>query len=214
MTDNQKCSRCKCIKLLSFYKIRGNTGKYYKTCLLCCERIKCSLCDYKCNANSHLKRHIKVVHTQIKDVECSLCDFKCSANGDLKQHTLYHCSRNNNMSGLEYKTNNILIKLGYTEGKDYIYNSTYSKLTDYCGRLLRPDFRFHDHKIMIEADGIQHEKATSFSGYDADENFKKIQESDSMKNEFCKKYNYKMIRIRYDEKDIEKLLREELKEII
>ena len=42
MTDNQKCSMCGCIKLLTLYHIRKNTGKYYKTCIQCCKRFNCS----------------------------------------------------------------------------------------------------------------------------------------------------------------------------
>lgn len=80
---------------------------------------------------------------------------------------------------------------------------------------MRPDFRFHDHKIMIECNGIQHYNETSFSGYgDEEENFKYIQECDKIKNEFCLMYGYKMIRIRYDEKDIKGLLINKLAEII
>ena len=64
-------------------------------------------------------------------------------------------------------------------------------------------YTFHDHKIMIECNGIQHYNETSFSGYgDEEENFKYIQECD------------KIIRIRYDEKDIEGLLINKLAEII
>ena len=34
----QKCSRCGCKKLLKFFKVRENTGQYYKTCIKCCEK--------------------------------------------------------------------------------------------------------------------------------------------------------------------------------
>ena len=343
MSDTQKCSRCKCIKLLTLFNIRSNTNKIYKTCIQCCERFvcdrddckkkfsldstlqrhikavhdkikdcvcdrvgceyKCSLdsalqmhikavhdkikdcvcdrddckqkfssdsnlqqhikqvhdkikdfvcdrddCKYKCSFDCDLQKHIKAVHDKIKDCVCdrddckkkfsldstlqrhikavhdNIKDFKCDRDGctskfsskyDLQKHIKYNCTGKSTISGLEFRVNNILIKLGFNEGKDYIHNSIYSKLTDYCGKKLRPDFRFHDYKIMIEADGIQHYKPTSFSGYnDAEENFKVVQEHDNIKNEFCKKFNYKMIRIRYDEKDIEKQLREELKDII
>ena len=38
--DVKKCSKCGCKKLLKFFKIRKNTGAYYKTCMKCCEKSK------------------------------------------------------------------------------------------------------------------------------------------------------------------------------
>ena len=40
MTELQKCSNCKCMKLLSFFKVRKNTGILLKTCIQCGESIK------------------------------------------------------------------------------------------------------------------------------------------------------------------------------
>jgi len=40
MTELQRCSMCKCNKLLSLFKVRANTGKILKTCIKCCERPK------------------------------------------------------------------------------------------------------------------------------------------------------------------------------
>jgi hypothetical protein len=335
MTEIQKCSNCGCKKLLKFYKIRENTGKIYKTCISCCERYKCELCEfkfvsncnlqthikqvhdqikdfectkceYKCSTNSHLQRHIKAVHDQIKnfecekceykcsqnvdlqqhiksvhdkikDFECELCEYKCSKNGDLQKHikqvhnkikdyecelceykcsengTLqqhikqihskikdfecteceYKCSKNgdlqqhilickgsdhSNKSGLELRTTEALEQLGFIEDIDYIFNSSYSKLTDFCGKKLRPDFRFLDHKIIIEADGKQHFKPQTFGGISSErseELFKLTQEYDKIKDNFCEKFGYRMIRIKHNEiKDILSILHSELDDII
>ena len=35
MTDLQKCTDCGCMKLLSLFKVRENTGQLYKTCIKC-----------------------------------------------------------------------------------------------------------------------------------------------------------------------------------
>jgi gas vesicle protein len=336
MTDIQKCSRCKCKKLLELFKVRKNTGAILKTCIQCCERFKCDIenCDYTCSINSNLQKHIKQVHNKIKDVECEFCNFTCSTNSNLQKHIKevhnkirdfecefcnftcsqnsnlqqhiksvhykikdfecefcdYTCSQNSdlqkhiksvhnkikdfecefcnftcsknsnlqqhiksvhnkikdfecefcnftcstnsnlqqhiltckgkdnsNMSGLELRTKEALEQLGFFQDKDYIFNSSYSKLTDFCGRPIRPDFRFFDYKIIIEADGIQHYKPQSFGGYkeEAEDNFKSTQESDEIKNNFCEKFGYKMIRIKYTEiKNVLSILHSELDDII
>ena len=106
----------------------------------------------------------------------------------------------------------------FLEDIDYIFNSSYSKLTDYCGKRLRPDIRFFDHKIIIEADGRQHFEAVTFGNISqerAEEIFKLTQENDKIKNNFCEKFGYKMIRISHkDIKDILSILQVELEEEI
>jgi hypothetical protein len=273
----QKCSKCQCKKLLKFFKVKENTGKIYKTCIICCERFKCVLCEYKCALNSNLQKHIKAIHDKIKDYECDLCEYKCSDNGHLQTHIKaihdkikdyecekceykcsdnghlqthikqvhdkiknfecdlceYKCSKNGdlqrhiltckgsdstNMSGLELRTKEALEQLGFIKDKDYIFNCTYSKLTDFCGKKLKPDFRFIDHKIIIEADGSHHFKPETYGGISkerSEKQFIKTQECDQIKNDFCRIYGYKMIRIKYDEiKDVLDILHGELDDII
>ena len=180
---------------------------------------KCKKCEFKCSQNCGLQRHIKAIHDQIKDFECELCDYKCSTNGDLQRHILTcKCENNSNISGLELRTKEALEQLGFLEDEDYIFNSSYSKLTDYCGRCLRPDFRLFDHKIMIEVDGKQHFKPQQFGGISSEQSeeiFKLTQESDKIKNNFCEKFGYKMIRISHkDIKDVLSILHSELDNII
>jgi len=93
-----------------------------------------------------------------------------------------------------------LTDLGFIEDVDYIYNHTFSELTDYCGQHLRPDFRFINHKIMIECDGSQHYKVKEFgasSKEEAEKNFEKTKSNDKVKDEFCDQFGYKMIRMPY-----------------
>ena len=89
--------------------------------------------------------------------------------------------------------------LGFEKDVDYIYNKSYSKLTDWCGQTLRPDFRFINHKYIIEADGSQHFKMKEFGSSleKAEEEFIKIKKNDKLKDDFCKETDHKMIRIPY-----------------
>jgi very-short-patch-repair endonuclease len=71
---------------------------------------------------------------------------------------------------------------------------------------------------MIEPDGEQHFKPKTFGGISlerAEENLKQTQECDKIKNNFCEKFGYKMIRISYNEiKDVLSILQFELDDII
>ena len=85
-TTLQKCSRCGSTKLQEKYFTKTAKGVYKKTCDNCSTKKSCPKCEYKCSANIDLKKHIKAVHSKIKDFECILCDAKFSTNGNLKQH--------------------------------------------------------------------------------------------------------------------------------
>lgn len=71
------------------------------------------------------------------------------------------------------------------------------------------DFYLPDINILIEYDGIQHfQIVTHFGGFDS---FVDTKIRDTIKNEYCKKNNIKLVRIPYWEKDnIEKILIKEL----
>ena len=178
----------------------------------------CPLCEFKSSTNSCLKGHIKQVHDQIKDFLCSSCDYKCSTNGGLKRHITICTGTNTSISGLEMRCVEALFELGFEQDTDYIYNKSFSELTDWSGKILRPDIRFINHKIIIETDGEQHHKPKTFGGCsqeEAEENFKLTQHNDKLKNDFCKVYGYKMIRIPYTEvTNILGILHNELEEIL
>ena len=208
-----KCELCE-------YKCSSNSDlqKHIKAVHDNIKDFECDKCDFKCAINSHLQRHIKMVHDQIKDFECEKCEFKCSENSTLLRHIKICKGKDkSNMSGLEFKTKETLEIIGFNQQEDYIFNQTYSKLTDYCGKHLRPDFRFIKHKIIIEVDGSQHYKVKEFgsSKEEAVSNFKIIQENDKIKNDFCRIYGYKMIRIKYTEiMNLLEILHSELDEIV
>ena len=67
----------------------------------------------------------------------------------------------------------------------------------------RPRFDFaifNEGKLshLIEYDGIQHFEYTD-SGWNTKENYEKTKANDKQKNEFCKRNNIRLIRIKYDE---------------
>ena len=246
MTEIYKCSRCKCQKLAEFYSIKKNTGKRYKTCKKCMVRFKCEECDYKCSSkcelNVHIKKvhdkikdheckecdskfstggdlnqHIKAVHNKIKDHECKKCDYKCSSGYDLNKH-IKTCTGKRNISSGELMVINALKDLGFDENDEYNHDTSFSELTDWCNKSLRFDFRFLEHKTIIEYDGIQHFKPQRFGGMSqekAEACFEQTKLNDKLKDDFCNEFGYKMIRISY--KDFDKvlsILSEELFDIV
>lgn len=80
-------------------------------------------------------------------------------------------------------------------------------------RLLKFDFYLKEYHLCIEYDGEQHYKPINFCGNkkQAYENFKNQQIRDKMKNDYCKKHNIKLLRIKYtDYNKIRKIIKEEL----
>lgn len=65
------------------------------------------------------------------------------------------------------------------------------------------DFYFHDRNLCLEFDGIQH--FMSIEGWGGEDEFKLRKKKDKIKNDFCKKNDIKLERIRYDENIEERL---------
>jgi hypothetical protein len=178
---------------------------------------ECPDCDFKCSANENLKKHIKGVHNKIKNFECPDCDFKCSTNSHLQRH-IKICTGLRNISSGEFKMIECLEELGFHEDEDYRHNSSFSELTTSCGKRLRFDFMFINHKRVFEYDGEQHIRPVKFGGMSqeqAEENFQKTVENDKLKDDFCKNNGYKMVRISYkDYPNILSILHGELLDIM
>ena len=65
--------------------IRKNIGLIYKTCVVCCERIKqkskqCSHCSFATYKPLKLNLHIKTIHNKIKAVECNFLGMHLDTN--------------------------------------------------------------------------------------------------------------------------------------
>ena len=76
---------------------------------------------------------------------------------------------------------------------------------DDCKNVLPLSFDFYisEYNCCIEYDGLQHFEPVKYWG--GDETFEKIKLRDKIKTEYCKNNNIQLIRIRYDEKIIDKL---------
>ena len=79
----------------------------------------------------------------------------------------------------------------------------------------RFDFYLPDYNLIIEYDGIQHFKPTSFNSDKSENliklNLLKIQNKDQIKNQYCKDNNINLLRIPYWKfKNIEKILEDNL----
>lgn len=88
-SETVKCSKCKCMRSTSFFRIKKYTGELYKTCTPCSNRYKCTGydgCNSKFSLKSDLKQHIKSVHLKLKDVKCDQCNYECSSKSHLNQH--------------------------------------------------------------------------------------------------------------------------------
>ena len=94
-----------------------------------------------------------------------------------------------------------LEKAIYLHLTDNNINFKTQKRFDDC-RAIKPlpfDFYVPELNLCIEADGIQHSEPCDWFG--GEKQFKKQQEYDNIKNEFCKSNNINLLRIRHDEID-------------
>lgn len=142
--------------------------------------------------------------TKIK-CECKICGCIWESIPDnlLRDRGCPKCSSSKG----EYK----ILKYLNDTNISYNYNITYFKnLRGINGGLLRPDFIIPSLRIWIEYDGIQHFEPKDFAGKGeewSNKMFELTQINDRLKNEYAKKYNWKLIRIPYWEYDnIENIL--------
>lgn len=106
----------------------------------------------------------------------------------------------------EEEVSKILLKYNIENERE----KTFENCT-YKGKL-RFDFYLPEYNICIEYDGKQHFIPQDFSGHgNSEEEFKETQIRDSIKNQYCKDNNIKLIRIPYFEfENIENILKQEL----
>ena len=156
---------------------------------------KCDKCDYTTSSLSNLTRHIKMVHSKINDKKCDKCEYICSDMGNLNRHSK-KCTGNLNISSGELACRKALELLGIE------YETEVSEIKNNEDNWLKWDFKItlDDKPAYIEYDGQAHYKPVCFGGMSksqAKENLKKLQEHDQIKNEYCKKNNYPLLRIPY-----------------
>lgn len=96
MTETQSCSRCKCIKLLSFFSIRQNTGELYKTCIQCNDKRKPTSVVYKLYCKNPEIMSCYVGSTTMFDTRRTLHKSKCNnSNSEMYNAKVYTFIRNN-----------------------------------------------------------------------------------------------------------------------
>jgi hypothetical protein len=169
---------------------------------------KCNLCDAKFSKNSTLKMHIKMVHTKLKDVNCILCDFKCSQNSSLKLHIkrVHERSQESKRMSLgEFKIHTILKKFKVEFKQEFKFQDLISEKD----RLLRFDVGIKNkhNYLLIEFDGATHFQKVRWSNIESEQQindkYEYIQQCDKQKNDYVSSNNHHLLRIRYDDFDVE-----------
>ncbi len=153
---------------------------------------KCDKCPFTCADSGNLSKHIRAIHDKIKDYKCDKCAYVCAYGGDMKRHVLI-CTGELNISGGELAVRKALelMHIEYTTEVCAIPNSR-----------LRFDFEIeiNGQKQYIEYDGRQHFEPARFGGISleqAQENLRKCQEHDKIKNEWCQTNGFPLLRISY-----------------
>ena len=111
-----------------------------------------------------------------------------------------------NISQLEYKTKEILVKYNV----EYEVQVEYKGLIGLKGGNLSYDFYLPDYNLLIECQGEQHEKFTP-TFHRTEKGFEKQLEHDRRKREYAKQHNIDLLEIwYYDIDNIEEILINEL----
>ena len=120
--------------------------------------------------------------------QCDCGKSKEVSNSDLKSGRVKSCGCNYSKgeAKIEECLKNLKIK--------YKTQKTFSDCKSFTGALLRFDFYLPDYNCCIEYDGEQHFKYRE-TGWNTEENFKKVQIRDKIKNQYCKEKGIKLIRI-------------------
>jgi len=133
-------------------------------------------------------------HTRVKII--------CKEHGEFSQLPYLHVKGIGcpicRSSKIELNVQNILIQKNIKYVKE--------KRFDQCRNILPLPFDFYlpDHNVCIECDGIQHYKPIEhFGGLDS---FNKRVKLDEIKSKFCLNNGIKLVRVHYDNKDLDSLL--------
>jgi hypothetical protein len=163
----------------------------------------CDKCDYSSYMLNALKTHIKMIHDQIKDFKCDDCDYACSTKQHLNRHIKSHL--NDNLRG---SVGERLVMAKLDELKvEYMHDKSFNGLLGINSYPLRFDFiipTLNESYIFIEFDGMQHFRPVRFGGISierATEQLKITQSNDYIKDGFCAKNNFQLLRIKYNEVD-------------
>lgn len=134
----------------------------------------------------------------------------CKIHGPFEQTPAYHLKGRHcpmcNISKGEYAVSIFLKKYNICFKTQKTFENCKNPKTNHK---LRFDFYLQDLNICIEFDGAHHHKDVYYNNHKSD--LKDTQYRDSLKNQYCKDNNIKLIRIPYWEfKNIEEILKKEL----
>ena len=182
--QNYSCEECD-----SKFGENSNLQKHILTVHRKEQNYSCSECEYKTGQNGSLQKHIKTVHLKEKNYYCDECDSKFGTNSNLQSH-IKICTGEMNCSSGEYAVMKVLDDMKI----EYQYNSTYKVKSK---GLLRWDFHieYGDKHLFIEYNGKQHYEPVEYFG--GEEQFKKQQEHDKIKDDFCKENDHPLLWISY-----------------
>jgi hypothetical protein len=196
-----------CVQCLKDYSSNGNLKKHIREVH---DMVKhsCNLCEFQSTQKRGLDRHIKALHSKIRDHCCETCDYKASDKCSLTAHES-HCTGEFTGSSGEYQIIQILNELGV----NYIYDSPMWGVRD--KNLLRFDFIINpdsDTPAILEYDGQYHYhivrrgRMTQEQAVAAFENGKR---RDKIKDDYAEDNNLFMIRIPYwRQRDLDSIVRE------
>lgn len=196
--------------------------QYFHRCLMSGEYL-CNHCMVLEKPYYSKKEFIDVVNKANKSITIigsyldsqTPIDYKCNICGSVykgKPYPLLHgecgCKKCHQSNGER------IITLYLTEnGYNFEAEKRFDDLRDRYP--LRFDFYLPDYKIAIEYDGKQHfEPIAFYETQNAVDEFEGVKRRDAIKEKYCNENGIKLIRIRYDVKDIEEHLDEKLSEII
>jgi len=98
-----KCEDCgKEVKRIEKHKIRGCPARKIQA------RFECSKCDKTFSHTDGLRRHLKHIHTSIKDKMCTYCDYKTNVGGNLRMHISRVHEGNSKKTGCKYCEKEVL----------------------------------------------------------------------------------------------------------
>ena len=182
-------------------------------------RAKCPTClktqkliEKKKNFEKELMEHNSHLHLSNDFTSMSRkCTFLCDeCNGDFlyvprllrKSYSCPNCTTNSKM---EYK----IVQFLNDNRVNYHIHKPFNNLKGVGGGILTYDFYLPNYNLLIEAQGLQHEKPIDYFG--GKETFIIQQEHDRRKREYAKQQNIELLEIWYwDFNNIEQILSEKL----
>jgi hypothetical protein len=133
----------------------------------------CGECEYRCKTNAMLDKHVKAIHDKKLDYKCPDCPYTSVTKKELKEHIHFNHTYKKGGS----LDDNLI---------PYQFDQTFARLSKFAGKALLFDFiltNCHGNTCFIEFDGKQ-------------EKYETITHNDNIKNNFCMKNNYKLLRLR------------------